>query len=158
MIALVDAVDRWSANAEPQASRDALLDAARQLATSAGQPVAAARLLLAAVPWQPASPQLLAEVAALLTDRPAQAAAVATGIRRRLPSWITGWQADGVHQAALQLHEQGSAAAGLLACELAAAGTRLGWPPPWQDLVHQLRRHQEPDVRDTAVGLVIHVE
>ncbi|MFK0214606.1 hypothetical protein [Streptomyces sp. NPDC090298] len=54
------------------------------------------------------------------------------------------------------LGRDGGLVEGLLAAGLATAlGSRLGWPEAWRAAVLELRRHPEPDVRETAYGTVL---
>ncbi|XUM01844.1 hypothetical protein ACQ86F_35585 [Streptomyces venezuelae ATCC 10712] len=54
------------------------------------------------------------------------------------------------------LGDDGGLVEGLLALGLTATlGPRLSWPGTWRAAVLELRRHPEPDVRETAYGTVL---
>ncbi|PJN21915.1 hypothetical protein [Kitasatospora sp. CB02891] len=84
----------------------------------------------------------------LLADRPALAVRAAEELGRKAQY---GWARTApALAAARRLAPDGSFAGGVLAVALARAGARDRWSEPWRALLHELRRHPEPDVRDEA--------
>ncbi|MFJ8439223.1 hypothetical protein [Kitasatospora griseola] len=84
----------------------------------------------------------------LLTDRPALAVRAAEELGRKAQY---GWAKTApALAAARRLAPDGSFAAGMFAVALARAGARDRRSEPWRALLHELRRHPEPDVRDEA--------
>ncbi|CAM5312060.1 hypothetical protein SAVIM338S_00616 [Streptomyces avidinii] len=129
----------------------------RQLA---GEPLlieARVALLLDAVDlWaDPADPAgqraALRDLVTALRGRPGLARATALGLKSRCD------QEDPLPDPATALETvrglagDGGAEAGLFAAALTAGLGRLhGWPAPWRELLRDLRRHPEPEVRDAA--------
>jgi hypothetical protein len=58
---------------------------------------------------------------------------------------------DTLHAVAAVLAGRPDPAAGLFALALTRAGERLGWPAPWRDLLRELRRHPNEEVRALAL-------
>jgi hypothetical protein len=54
--------------------------------------------------------------------------------------------------AAHTLTAPGDLAGGLLTLALARAGERLGWPAPFRQMVLELLKHPDPEVREAARG------
>ncbi|WP_109506138.1 hypothetical protein [Nocardioides speluncae] len=110
--------------------------------------------LAAALAWDDVG--ALQEIAAL-ADRPLLAGhaadEVAGSLRRvvsRLPAERTLDQAR-----ELAFGSDGSGAAQLALAVAAVAGAEAGWPPDWQELVRDLRRHEDPEVRDRALEVAL---
>ncbi|MGW4896803.1 hypothetical protein ACWEQL_31775 [Kitasatospora sp. NPDC004240] len=92
-----------------------------------------ARLLVTALDrGAPDLGERLAELAVLVAERPA----------------LTGTLA-----AAGRLAADDGLAPGLFAVALTSVGTQLGWPTAWREVLHALRRHPRPDVRDAALAV-----
>lgn len=121
-------------------------------------PKSAITALAAALPWDDVVP--LQDIAGL-ADRPLlanhAAAEVAGSLRAlvsRLPAERTLEQARELASGAAESAESAGAAQVALAIA-SVAGPEAGWPPAWQELVRELRGHQDPDVRERAVETVL---
>ncbi|MFD7730645.1 hypothetical protein ACFV6F_09725 [Kitasatospora phosalacinea] len=108
---------------------------------------AARQLFAAVVVTDPELGDRLLAVVALLPDRPALAADLAGTLRRASGSLHDSAPAL---DAARRLTAEGTLAAGLFAVALVGAGAAGPRPEPWRALLHELRRHPAPDVRDRA--------
>ncbi|AWZ08411.1 hypothetical protein [Streptomyces sp. ICC4] len=136
------------------AAREAVL---RQLA---GEPLLAearVNLLLRAVDLRadPADPArqraALHELVAALRGRPGLARATASRLTTRYGHGDLLPDPASVLETTRGLAADGTAEAGLFAAALTAAVGRLhGWPAPWRELLRELRRHPEAEVRDAA--------
>ncbi len=112
----------------------------------------ATRRLVTALDWDaPDLAERLAELAVLVADRPALAVATADSlrqfgnVRREAPEHAL--------TAARRLAAGDGLAPGLFAVALTTAGAQLGWPTAWRGVLHTLRRHPRPDVRDAALAV-----
>jgi hypothetical protein len=114
-------------------------------------PEAARRLVTALDLDAPGLGEHLAELAALLADRPALAVTTADTLRQ----YGQGRRESTEHllTAARRLAADDGLAAGLFAVALTTAGASLGWPAAWREVLHTLRRHPRPDVRDAALAV-----
>lgn len=95
---------------------------------------------------------VLAELAAHLATRPAAAARLLPRLKT-LVDRRSDWSDESVLAAATALAARPEPASGQFAVVLAARGARGQWPRPWRELVRQLRRHADPDVREAAYAL-----
>lgn len=106
---------------------------------------------LRADPADPAGQRAaLRELVTALRGRPALARA--TGSRLMSPSYGDPLPDPGTALESVRgLVSDGGPEAGLLAAALTAGLGRLhGWPAPWRELLRELRRHPELEVRDAA--------
>lgn len=142
--------------AELPAVREAV---ARQLADEPLLTEARVALLLQAVDLRadPADPQglraALWELVAALRGRPGLARATARDLRSAYRHGDPLPDPGSVLESVRGLASDGGAEAGLFAAALTAGLGRLhGWPAPWRELLRELRRHPEAEVRDVAFG------
>jgi hypothetical protein len=158
---VADATASWARLAEPDADRAPVLDAARHLAARPGFTPYAVQMMLATARFGdtgPAAQQHLAETieeaCGLLADQQVTAGRLATQLAGRA---ARDERADpgALYAAATQLGRGGGLAQGLFAVALAGHGSRLGWPPEWRALVHELRRHAQSDVRTVALDVIL---
>ncbi|WP_395292436.1 hypothetical protein ACF9IK_01710 [Kitasatospora hibisci] len=93
----------------------------------------------------------LAELAVLVADRPALAVATAESLR----PYGNGRREAPEHAlaAARRLAADDGLAPGLFAVILTTTGAQLGWPIAWREVLHTLRSHSRPDVRDAALAV-----
>ncbi|MEV6926248.1 hypothetical protein AB0M46_17375 [Dactylosporangium sp. NPDC051485] len=127
------------------ADRSALLEPARRLAghpsftaTATGLLVGLGRL------------DNLDEIAGLCAGRPILAVRAAEHVGARLRG-LGDWPGLGALPATVaRLARRGDLAGGLFAVALVRHGAGYGWRSPWRDLVAQLRRHPDVDVREEA--------
>ncbi|MFJ3219612.1 hypothetical protein ACIPLC_27300 [Kitasatospora sp. NPDC086801] len=114
-------------------------------------PEATSRLVAALDQDAPDLGDRLAELAVLVADRPALAVATAGSLRpygggrREAPEHAL--------EAARRLAADDGLAPGLFAVSLTTTGAQLDWPTAWRDVLHTLRRHPQPDVRDAALAV-----
>ncbi|MFD0783756.1 hypothetical protein ACFQZ8_07500, partial [Micromonospora azadirachtae] len=95
----------------------------------------------------------LDEVAALCAGRPVLAVRTAehVGVRLRgLHEWPDPATLSGT---IARLTGRGDLAGGLFAVELVRHGAGFGWKAPWRDLLLDLRRHVDADVREEAYAV-----
>jgi hypothetical protein len=93
-------------------------------------------------------------VARLVADRPMLAASAgrdAWGIRTGRPYH---WNRDAMLTAARNVGNAPHLAVSILA----TGGRHYGWPEEWRDLLRELRRHADPDVRDAALRVMTSAE
>ncbi|MFC5034286.1 hypothetical protein ACQFX6_39400 [Streptomyces sp. DSM 41987] len=114
-------------------------------------PEATRRLVTALDPDAPDLGERLAELAVLVADRPALTVTTAESLRR----YGNGRREDPEHvlAAARRLAAGDGLAPGLFAVALTTAGAQLGWPTAWREVLHTLRRHPRPDVREAALAV-----
>lgn len=93
----------------------------------------------------------LGELVAALRGRPGLARATASGLKSSYDHGDPLPDPGTALESVRGLASHGGAEAGLLAAALTAGLGRLhGWPAPWRELLRELRRHPEPEVRDAA--------
>ncbi|MFI6151226.1 hypothetical protein ACIBCA_00810 [Kitasatospora sp. NPDC051170] len=144
----------WSSDVPEETVRAAQRGVAAILLTEPLLLAEATRRLVAALDFD--APELgdhLAELAALVARRPALAAATADALRNY--AWQERKAPEHALAAARRLAATDGLAPGLFAVALTTCGPRLDWPPAWRDLLHTLRRHPDPDVRDAALAVSI---
>ncbi|MFF2773991.1 hypothetical protein ACFVU3_03710 [Streptomyces sp. NPDC058052] len=111
-------------------------------------------LLVRAIDLTASGPELLRTLRALtdaVSGRPVLAARVAEDIEEAHRNGTPPADPAAVLAAIGVLGDDGGLVPGLLAAGLAnALGRRLGWPAPCRAALVALRRHPEPDVRETA--------
>ncbi|SIR29385.1 hypothetical protein [Micromonospora avicenniae] len=130
------------------ADRSALVESARWLAghpaflgTAAGLLVDLGRL------------DNLDEVAALCAGRPVLAVRTAEHVGARLRG-LHEWPDPAILSGTVtRLAGRGDLAGGLFAVALVRHGAGFGWQAPWRDLLLDLRRHVDADVRDEAYAV-----
>lgn len=144
----------WGAGASPGAVRATTRAMAAMLLSEPALLALGAPLAVAAIEADsPTFGDELADLAAILADRPVLAASAATGLRSRLaaakaPAPVAALAA--VHR----LVAVGTLSSGLLAGALVSSyGSSLGWPADWRTALDSLRRHPYPDVRDAALAV-----
>ncbi|MFG1811601.1 hypothetical protein [Streptomyces sp. NPDC049040] len=142
----------WSPDAPP----GALLSTSREVASllltePVLLPEATRRLVTVLEMDAPDLGDRMAELADLVADRPALAVTTAESLRR----YCEGRRKDPEHilAAARRLAAGDALAPGLFAVALTAAAARLGWPAAWREVLHGLRRHPQPDVREAALAV-----
>ncbi|MFD8084421.1 hypothetical protein ACFV4F_22305 [Kitasatospora sp. NPDC059722] len=111
-------------------------------------PEATAQLVTALHLEAPDTGERLAELAALVADRPALAVTTAEAVRRR--GYGQPEAPEHALAAARRLAAEDGLAPGLFAVAVTTVGAQLGWPAAWREVLHGLRRHPRPDVRDAA--------
>ncbi|MFI5495162.1 hypothetical protein [Actinoplanes sp. NPDC051859] len=136
----------------------ALLSAHRPAADDRGTLIEAARHLAGHASFAGTGTALLVdlgrldnlpEIADLCAERPVLALHTAGLVGTRLhalgeepdPAMVEG------------LAARGDLAGGLFALSLVSFGASLGWKPPWRDLLLELRRHADPEVRAEAYAI-----
>jgi hypothetical protein len=130
------------------ADRTHFLDRARWLADRPGFGASALRLLI-----DLGRGDNLDEVADRCAGRPVLAVRAAGHLAELLPD-LGGWTDAGVLAGTVgRLTGRGDLAGGLLALSLIGLGDDFGWNSPWRDLLHELRRHPEPEVRAEALAV-----
>ena len=152
--ALVDGLIRHSVRSEPVDS--VLASAADTLATDPSFLPLAVRLAVHRLPAAPPGRPLrqLDRIADVLAGWPVAAALAAADLAGRLARTGSRWEPGDVRDDVVRLTDRGDLAGGLLAVVVAgAAGRRLGWPEPWQEVLGALRHHREPEVRHAALAL-----
>lgn len=114
-------------------------------------PQATRQLVTALEPDAPDLGERLAELAVLVAERPALAVTTAESLRR----YGNGRREAPEHAlaAARRLAAGDGLAPGLFAVALTTAGEQLGWPTAWREVLHTLRGHPQPDVRDAALAV-----
>jgi hypothetical protein len=127
------------------ADRSELSDAARWLAGRPGFARPATALLVALGRLDD-----LDEVAGLCADRPVLAVHTAARVAERLHELPEALDPAVLHPAVTGLAARGDLAGGLFAVALVAPGAASGWSAPWRELLLDLRRHPDADVRDEA--------
>ncbi|MFF3108982.1 hypothetical protein ACFVSN_07335 [Kitasatospora sp. NPDC057904] len=142
----------WSNDAPAETFRATLREVAALLLTEpALLPEATAQLVTALDLDAPDTGEHLAELAALVADRPALAVTTAEAVRRRC--YGRPEAPEHALAAARRLAAEDGLAPGLFAVALATVGAQLGWPAAWREVLHGLRRHPRPDVRDAALAV-----
>ncbi|MEV7598212.1 hypothetical protein AB0O91_12625 [Kitasatospora sp. NPDC089797] len=140
----------WSENVSEETLRTTQRAVADVLLTEPAMLPEATSRLVAALDLDGADlGERLTELAALVADRPALAVATAEALRQR----GGGAREAPAHTlaAARRLGADGGLATGLFAVALVRGGEPLGWPADWREVLHELRRHPRPDVRDGAL-------
>ncbi|MFC4070904.1 hypothetical protein [Actinoplanes subglobosus] len=145
---LTQAVSIRSGARPYDADRSHFVDRARWLADRPGFVTAAVRLLI-----DVGRLDGLDEVADRCAGRPVLAVRAAGYLGERLPDLAAAVSPEAVAAAVTRLSGRGDPAGGLLALALVAVGDEFGWKAPWCDLVHELRRHPDAEVRDEAYGV-----
>jgi hypothetical protein len=145
---LAEAVARRSAVLPAGADRTRFAERARWLADLPGYAVIAVRLLI-----DLGRLDNLDEIADRCAERPVLAVRAAAHLADRMRdlSALTG--AGVLTGAVTRLAGRGDLAGGLLALALTGLGDDVGWKAPWCDLLHDLRRHPEAEVRDEALAV-----
>jgi hypothetical protein len=157
LVSLVDSLVAWSRWAGPQADRRSLVAAGRHIAAHADRRHLGARLLVHSIRLDDTATlvEVVTEIRDVLASDRVPVAGVAE-VSAELSQHVQRLRPTNpapVFDAAQHLAARDDLAAGLVALGLAEYGAQLGWPPPWRDLVRQLRRHEVADVRLAALNL-----
>ncbi|MFF2542571.1 hypothetical protein ACFVUY_08400 [Kitasatospora sp. NPDC058063] len=142
----------WSPNATERAVRATRREVAAILLTEPALLPEASRQLVEALDLDaPDLGERAAELAVLVADRPVLAVAAADALNRQ----GNGRREAPEHAlaAARRLAADDGLAPGLFAVALTNTGAQLGWPAEWREVLHALRRHPRPDVRDAALAV-----
>ncbi|MDH6578226.1 hypothetical protein [Kitasatospora sp. MAP5-34] len=142
----------WSPDAPSEAFQATQREIASLLLTEPTLLPEATGRLVTALDWEaPDLGERLAELAVLVAERPALAVSTAESLRR----YGSGRREAPEHAlaAARRLAAGDGLAPGLFAVVLTTAGAQLGWPTAWREVLHTLRRHPRPDVRDAALAV-----
>ncbi|MER8099274.1 hypothetical protein [Kitasatospora sp. NPDC094016] len=142
----------WNSSAPAESFRATQRAVASLLLTEPALLPEATRRLVAALDQDaPDLGERLAELAVLVADRPALAV-VTAGL---LSQYGCGRREAPEHalEAARRLAADDGLAPGLFAVTLTTTGAQLDWPTAWRDVLHTLRRHLQPDVRDAALAV-----
>jgi hypothetical protein len=145
---LAQAVARRSAALPAGADRTRFAERARWLAGLPGYAATAVRLLI-----DLGRLENLDEIADLCAGRPVLAVRAAAHLDDRMRDLSAFTGADVLADTVARLAGRGDLAGGLLALSLAGLGDDVGWKAPWCDLLHELRRHPEAEVRDEALAV-----
>ena len=127
------------------ADRTALVEAARWLAGHRAFTGTATRMLV-----DLGQLDNLDEIAGLCTGRPVLATRTAQRISTRLPALRQRPDPAVLTRTIARLASRGDLTGGLFAVALARHGASFGWKTPWRDLLIELRRHPDADVREEA--------
>ncbi|MGW4749850.1 hypothetical protein ACWEPR_34175, partial [Streptomyces sp. NPDC004290] len=132
---------------------------ARRLASEPAAVAVRTGLLVRAVDPDGTEPELLLalrELTAAIDGRPVRAVHAAGELQKAHRDGEPLADPGPALAAVRNLGDDGGLVEGLLALGLTAAlGPRLSWPEAWRAAVLELRRHPEPDVRETAYGTVL---
>ncbi|GGM18192.1 MULTISPECIES: hypothetical protein [Micromonospora] len=130
------------------ADRNALVEAARWLADRPTFTGTATELLVAL-----GRLDNLDEIADTVTCRPGLAVGVADLVDARRQALRDRLDPTVLIATVGRSAGRGDLAGGLLAVALVRHGAGFGWPGPWRDLLLDLRRHPDLDVREQAFGI-----
>ncbi|WP_245730471.1 hypothetical protein [Micromonospora pallida] len=95
----------------------------------------------------------LDEVAGRCAGRPVLAVRTAERVGARLRGLREWPESAALADTVARLAGRGDLASGLFAVALVRHGASFGWQTPWRDLLIELRRHPDPDVREEAYAV-----
>ena len=95
----------------------------------------------------------LDEIADLCAGRPVLAVRTAEQVQDRRNQLLGSIDPASLRATAERLAGRGDLAGGLFAVTLTGIGAGFGWSQPWRDLLHELRRHPDADVREEAYAV-----